>query len=104
MANKIDTDLLEAAKTGTQKVTIQSNVDGIQKAMDIFNDEDDSVVVLLVSPKNAAAIRADANKQKIGSDVGATDLINGTYANILGVQIVRSRKLSVNVWLADDPG
>lgn len=38
-------------------------------------------------------MRKDAATQKVGSDVGANQLINGTYANILGVQIVRSRKL-----------
>lgn len=93
IADKVDNDMLDAARGGTQKVTMEATVDGIQSALDIFNDEDDSDVVLIVSPKTAAALRKDAAQQKIGSDVGANQLINGTYADILGVQIVRSKKL-----------
>lgn len=93
IADKVDNDMLAAAQGGTQTVTMAPTVDGIQSGLDIFNDEDDSQVVLFVSPKTAALLRKDAATQKVGSDVGANQLINGTYANILGVQIVRSRKL-----------
>ncbi len=94
IANKVDNDLLEAAKDGTQKVTIDPTVDGIQKGVDVFNDEDDSPVVMVVSPKTASAIRADAIKNKMGSEAGADQLVRGTYLDVLGVQIVRSKKLS----------
>lgn len=92
IANKVDTDLLRAARNGTQNIVIDPTVEGIQQAIDVFNDEDDSPVVMIVSPKTASAIRADAIKNKIGSEVGANQLIRGTYLDVLGVQIVRSKK------------
>ncbi|UQS82602.1 N4-gp56 family major capsid protein [Bombilactobacillus folatiphilus] len=104
LANKVDNDLLAAVKGGTQTVSMASTVDGIQTALDIFNDEDTAQVVLIVSPKTASALRMDAVKQKIGSDVGANELINGTYADILGVQIIRSRKLADTDALFVKPG
>ncbi|CAJ2232171.1 N4-gp56 family major capsid protein [Fructilactobacillus sanfranciscensis] len=94
IANKVDNDLLAAAKTGTQKVSIDATVDGVQKGIDVFDDEDDSPVVMVVSPKTASAIRADAIKNKIGSEAGADQLVRGTYLDVLGVQIVRSKKLA----------
>lgn len=36
----------------------------------------------------------DANKNMLGSEVGANALVNGTYADILGTQIVRSKKMA----------
>lgn len=94
IANKVDNDMLAALKTGTQTVTIDPTVDGIQKGLDMFDDEDDSPVVMLVSPKTASAIRADSIKNNMGSEVGANQLIRGTYLDVLGAQIVRSKKLS----------
>lgn len=95
LANKVDNDLLAAAKTTTQVATIEATTAGIQDALDIFNDEEALAYVLIASPKDAAAFRTDANKQKIGSEVGANALIAGTYADILGAQIVRSKKMAV---------
>ena len=94
MASKIDNDLLAVAKTGTQKVTMTADVEGVQAGLDVFNEEDDSPIVLVVSPKTASAIRKDAIEKKIGSEVGANELVKGTYLDVLGVQIVRSRKLA----------
>jgi len=93
IANKIDNDLLDELKKAIQTKSIDPSVDGLQEALDIYNDEEAEAYVLFVSPKTAAALRADAHEQKIGSDVGANQLIAGTYADILGVQIVRTRKL-----------
>lgn len=94
IANKIDDDLLAEAKKGKQKVTMTPNVDGVQAGLDIFNDEDDEQVVLVVSPKTAAKIRMDAIKNHSGSDKIADALIRGTYFDVLGVQIIRSKKLA----------
>lgn len=94
LANKVDDDLLTAAQTATQVATVEPTVDGISDATDIFNDEDAQFYVLVTSPKTAAKLRKDANAQKIGSEVGANALISGTYADILGVQIVRSKKIA----------
>lgn len=94
IANKVDNDLLAASKTGTQKVTMTADVAGVQAGLDVFGDEDDATVVLVVNPKNAALIRADAIEKKMGSESGANQLISGTYLDVLGVQIVRSKKLT----------
>ena len=51
MANKVDNDVLATLKGATQNVSVTATVDGIQDALDIYNDEDDSRIVLLVSPK-----------------------------------------------------
>lgn len=94
IANKVDDDLLAAAKTGTQTVTIDATVAGVQDALDVFNDEDDSQVVCIMHPKAAANLRMDAIDKKVGSEVGANELVKGSYLDVLGVQIVRSNKLS----------
>lgn len=94
IANKVDDDLLAASKTGTQKVTMTADVAGVQVGLDVFGDEDDATVVLIVNPKTAALIRADAIEKKMGSEAGANQLISGTYLDVLGVQIVRSKKLT----------
>ncbi|MCT3528220.1 N4-gp56 family major capsid protein [Latilactobacillus curvatus] len=94
IANKVDDDLLAASKKGTQKVTMTADVAGVQAGLDVFGDEDDATVVLIVNPKTAALIRADAIEKKMGSEAGANQLISGTYLDVLGVQIVRSKKLT----------
>lgn len=96
IANKMDNDMLAAAKTGTQTVSIAPTVEGVQAATDLFNDEDSSVVVAIFNPVTAAKLRADAIEKKAGSEAGADQLVNGTYYDVLGVQIVRSRKLAAN--------
>lgn len=100
IAEKVDADLLAAALTTTQTIAAipkggKLTVEGLQTALDIFNDEDDAEVILLAAPKDAADLRMDAQKQMIGSDVGANALVNGTYADILGVQVVRSKKVTL---------
>lgn len=96
IANKVDDDLLTAAKTTNLAITAESTVEGLQTALDVFDDEDAQAYVLITNPTNAGELRADANKNMIGSEVGANALINGTYADILGAQIVRSKKLAKN--------
>lgn len=99
LANKVDDDMLAAALTATQVATVESTCDGVSDATDVFNDEDAQFYVLITDPKTAAKLRKDANQQKIGSDVGANSLISGTYADILGVQIVRSKKVAAGTGL-----
>lgn len=96
IGNKVDNDMLEAARTATQSKTVSATVEGINDVIDMYNDEDAEAYVLFVSPLAASKLRKDANDKKIGSDVGAKSLIAGTYADILGAQIVRSKKLADN--------
>lgn len=94
IANKVDNDLLETAKTGTQKVSITPDVDGLRTAVDMFSDEDDATIVAIYNPTDASLLRADAIEKKLGSEAGANALISGTYYDVLGVQIQRSNKLA----------
>ena len=96
IAAKVDADLLVAAQTATQTAGVAFNgtVATLQTGLDIFNDEDDEPVILVVNPKDAAKLRTDAQTNFLaGSEIGANALINGTYGEVLGVQIVRSRKV-----------
>lgn len=94
IANKIDNDILAAAKTATQTIAFDPTVDGVQAVLDIFDDEDDKTIVAVLNPKDAAKLRKDAMQQKLGSEAGANQLVNGTYLDVLGVQIIRSKKLA----------
>lgn len=97
MANKVDNDVLATLKGATQAISVTATVDGIQEALDIYNDEDDNRIVLLVSPKAAGKLRLQAGKDWLrGTQLGSDALSKGVYGDILGVQLIRSRKLDAN--------
>lgn len=99
IAAKVDNELMAAALTATQNVNITTattiTVENLEAAVDLFEDEgEDLAMVLLANPVDAAALRKDARVTgMIGSDVGANGLINGTKFDVLGVQVVASRKV-----------
>lgn len=97
IANKVDNDVLEALATTTLEYTAGTawNLDTISDAMDIFSDETDEGMVLIVNPKDASKLRkAVANDWDRASDLGDSVIINGTYGGVLGAQVVRSNKLA----------
>ena len=98
IANKVDNDLLAAAQSATQATAagaFNGTVAGLQAGLDIFADEGDEPIVLFAHPKDAAALRLNAGSTFLsGSELGANAIVNGTYGEILGVQIVRSRKIT----------
>lgn len=97
VAAKVDADLLAAAQGATQTagVAFDGTVETLQVGLDIFADEGDEPIVLVAHPNDAAALRLGAQGFLAGSELGANALINGTYGEVLGVQIVRSRKVEV---------
>lgn len=95
IANKVDNDLVVVAKTATQNIAeAPITVDSIDKALQIFEDEEDAKYVALVNPKDAIKLRVDAGKNWLrGSELGADIIVSGTFGEISGVQVVRSKKV-----------
>ncbi|HFI0239548.1 TPA: N4-gp56 family major capsid protein [Streptococcus suis] len=95
IADKIDNDIIELAKTATQHVTDAPNtLEAIQKALDIFADEEDVRYVGIFNPVDAMKLRTAAGKDFLrGSELGAQALVSGVFGEVLGVEIVRSKKV-----------
>lgn len=97
MANKLDNDILEVLSGAQYKATTTATVSGLQDALDNFNDEGDATIALVISPKAAGKLRLDAGEKFLsGSELGAQRIASGVYGEVLGAQIIRSRKLNDN--------
>jgi N4-gp56 family major capsid protein len=97
IANKKDNDVHETLKGATQTSSVDATIDGLQTALDTFNFEDDNAtVVLLCSPAAASKLRLSAAKEFTGAAQLQNPLTTGVYGELLGVQIIRSRKLDAN--------
>ena len=95
IANKVDNDLVDVAKTATQSITDgPTTVANIDKALEIFADEEDARYVALINPKDSIKLRADAGQNWLkGSEIGADIVVSGTFGEVSGVQIVRTKKV-----------
>ena len=95
IANKVDNDLVVEAKKATQYVDDAPTTGAaLDKALAVFEDEEDASYVALVNPQDAIALRADTVKEWVrGSEIGANIVISGTFGETHGVQIVRSKKV-----------
>lgn len=95
IADKIDNDIIAVAKTATQHVTDAPNtLEAIQKALDIFADEEDVRYVGIFNPLDAMKLRTAAGKDFLrGSEIGAQAIVSGVFGEVFGVEIVRSKKV-----------
>lgn len=95
IANKIDNDLVEVAKTATQHISeAPTTLATIDKALEIFEDEEDARYVAIINPKDAIKLKTDLAKEWTkGSELGADMVVSGTFGEAAGVQIVRSKKV-----------
>lgn len=95
IANKIDNDIVEIAKTATQHVVeAPTTLETIDKALQIFEDEEDVRYVAVINPKDAISLKANIGKEWVkGSELGAEMVVSGTFGEAGGVQIVRSKKV-----------
>ncbi|HEV0395311.1 TPA: N4-gp56 family major capsid protein [Streptococcus pneumoniae] len=95
IANKIDDDLVAVAKTATQHITeTPTTLAAIDKALEIFEDEEDAQYVAIINPKDAIKLKtAVAKEWTKGSELGADMVVSGTFGEVAGVQIVRSKKV-----------
>lgn len=96
IANKIDNDFVEIAATASQYIAgAPVSVDNIDEALTVFEDEGEAQYVALVNPKDAITLRKDAGKNWLaGSEIGANAIISGTFGEVSGVQIVRTKKVA----------
>ena len=99
IADKIDNDVIVAAATATQSVSIATGAKvtmaKLQNAIDIFGDEDYQSMILVTSSANAVALRDEWITAHPNADVVANVRVKGAFANILGVDIIRSNKAAV---------
>ncbi|HEV6885620.1 TPA: N4-gp56 family major capsid protein [Streptococcus pneumoniae] len=95
IANKIDDDLVAVAKTATQHITeTPTTLAAIDKTLEIFEDEEDARYVAIINPKDAIKLKTDVAKEWTkGSELGADMVVSGTFGEVAGVQIVRSKKV-----------
>ena len=95
IANKIDDDLVAVAKTAIQHVAEAPTTGAaLDKALAIFDDEEDAKYVALINPADAIDLRANTVKEWIsGTEVGANTVVSGTFGETRGVQIVRTKKV-----------
>lgn len=96
IANKIDNDFVAAAATATQNIAgAPTTVENIDEALSVFEDEEDARYVALVNTKDAIKLKADAGRNWLsGSEIGADIVVKGTFGEVGGVQIVRSKKVA----------
>lgn len=113
IASKVDNDILEVAKTATLEVKHAIDLDLIDQIESTFVDapdaiegeQTDSVGVLFVSYKDAAKLRKLAGTDWTrASQLGDNILINGAFGELLGWEIVRSKKIADGEGLAVKTG
>lgn len=107
IAAGVDNDALASLATTSLSYTAGTkwDIDTIDAAFDIFNDEDQASAVLLMNPKDAAKLRkAAAGDWSRATDLGDNIIMTGTFGGVLGAQVVRSRKLAENTAYLVKPG
>ena len=109
IASKVDNDIVAAAKTTTLSVNAQVSIDLIdaieaafEGAQDAIEAEDAGTTgVLFVSYKDAAKLRkAAGNNWTRASELGDDILVSGAFGELLGWEIVRTKKLEEGDWIA----
>lgn len=115
IASKIDNDTLATAMEA--RLTISSNVDVVDLIDAIeaaFNDDTDERAtedsapvsgILFLNPKDVNKLRKAAGLDWTrATELGDNILINGTFGELLGWQIVRTNKIDEGAGLAIKPG
>jgi len=96
IANGLDNSLLTALQTTSLSTKGDvKTVDTINTAIEAFNDEDLEQMVLYVNPKDASALRkAATNDWTKPAELGDDILMTGVFGELLGAQVIRTRKLA----------
>lgn len=114
IASKLDNDILETAKKATLSVQHAIDLDLIDQvsaqmidSTSDFNYESDDTQtgVIFLNPKDADALRKlAADNWTRSSELGDNILVNGSFGELFGWQIVRTRKLATGYGIAVLPG
>lgn len=107
IAAKADSDALEALDSTTLAYTDGTAWDlaTIDAAMAIFNDEDQEGAVLLMHPQDAGKLRvAVADNWARASELGDNLIVSGAFGEVLGAQVIRSRKITEGTAYLVKPG
>lgn len=97
LASKVDNDLVAAALDTELAYTAGAawNLDTIESAMDIFGDEENETMLLIMNSKDATKLRkAVAASWDRASDLGDQIIVSGVYGGVLGAQVVRSNRVA----------
>ncbi|EAC8215998.1 N4-gp56 family major capsid protein [Listeria monocytogenes] len=113
IASKVDNDILAEALTTTLEVKSAINIDLIDQIENTFVDapdaiEDEAITstgVLFLNHKDAAKLRKEAAESWTrASQLGDNLLVKGVFGELLGWEIVRTKKLTVGTGLAVKAG
>lgn len=115
IASKVDNDILATAMTAPLKLAAGTaiDLDLIDKIEATFVDAPDAIEgettdqtgVLFLSYTDAAALRKlAANSWTRASELGDNILVSGAFGELLGWEIVRSRKIAAGQFVAVKPG
>lgn len=113
IASKVDNDIVEAAKGTTLSVAHAIDIDLIDQLEATFEDAPDAIEeedagtvgVLFLSYKDTAKLRKAAGSDWTkASDLGDNILISGAFGELLGWEIVRSKKIVEGEGLAVKSG
>lgn len=113
IASKIDNDTLLEASKATLIVNHDIDLDLIDQIENTFVDAPDAIEdanmtstgVLFLNPKDAAKLRKlAAENWTRASQLGDSILVSGAFGEILGWEIVRSKKINEGEGIAVKPG
>lgn len=113
IASKVDNDIVAAAKGTTLSVAHAIDIDLIDQLEATFEDAPDAIEeedagtvgVLFLSYKDTAKLRKAAGSDWTkASDLGDNILISGAFGELLGWEIVRSKKIAEGEGLAVKTG
>ncbi|ELT1753885.1 N4-gp56 family major capsid protein [Listeria monocytogenes] len=113
IASKVDNDILAEALTTTLEVKSAINIDLIDQIENTFVDapdaiEDEAITstgVLFLNHKDAAKLRKEAAESWTrASQLEDNLLVKGVFGELLGWEIVRTKKLTVGTGLAVKAG
>lgn len=115
IGSKVDNDVLATAMQARLHIAGDpTSIDIIDDIEDTFNDDTDERAVedaspvtgvLFLNPKDVNKLRKAAGLDWTrATDLGDSILINGTFGELLGWQIVRTKKITEGTGLAVKPG